>query len=93
MDNKTFLAALAKSSGCDAKTTTTLCDKLVGVLASVASDLDNSAIPGFGTFVSTKEDEQIVELESGKKALVPPRVTVSFVNGSKLRKTVNSAKK
>jgi nucleoid DNA-binding protein len=93
MDNKNFLTALAKDTGIDVKTAATLCEKLAGVLANVASELDNSAIPGFGTFVSHKEDERIVELESGAKSLLPPRVSVSFTSGSKLRKNINANKR
>mgnify|MGYP002524456666 FL=1 len=43
------------------------------------SELDSIAVPGFGTFEAKKKNERVVvNPSSGKRMLVPPKITLGF---------------
>ena len=54
MDNRTLLSRVAKATGADARTTSSMAEALTRLMADSAAVLDNVAIPGFGTFVADK---------------------------------------
>lgn len=87
MDNKTFRKTLAERLGRTTKDTDTLVSALSMLLAENATALKAFAIPGFGTFVPEKHDEQIVsDLTTGHRILLPPEITLEFFPGSAFRK-------
>ncbi|MCH5219124.1 MAG: HU family DNA-binding protein [Muribaculaceae bacterium] len=89
MDNRSFIARLAKAADIDNKDASRLSQALCDIMAQCAADNDNVAIPGFGTFVAVKNDERVVtDTESGKRTLLPPEIKVSFRPGSRLKKSV-----
>lgn len=86
MDTRTVTTRLAKRTGQNPRETSVLTEKLVGVLRDSLSDLNTVAIPGFGSFVPTKEDEHVASVD-GKMMLMPPSIAIQFRPGVQLRKT------
>ncbi|MDE6557363.1 MAG: HU family DNA-binding protein [Duncaniella sp.] len=90
MDHKTFISRLAERVGCTTEQATLLTDGLTGVLRDTGIDLDAAAIPGFGTFSTTKSDERVVDdPESGAHTLLPPSITMTFAPSVVLRKKIS----
>lgn len=87
MDNKTFISRLAKRLNREPSEVTTLVEGLCNVFKEVGDNLDSVAIPGFGTFKSSKKDEEIVVDEAtGKRTLLPPVISMEFQPSVVLRK-------
>ncbi len=79
MDNKELVERLSSKLGRDKKDINKLLDALVGVVKSKSCELDSIAVPSFGTFETKKKNERIVMNPStGKRMLVPPKITLSF---------------
>ncbi len=56
-----------------------LLEAFVGVLTTSCCEMDSVHVPGFGSFEPKKRDERImVHPSTGKRMLVPPKVTVGF---------------
>lgn len=65
-------------------------DALRKCLVECAAQGDSVAIPGFGTFVTVKDDERVDrDLSTGRKVLVPPHLSIEFKAGSALIKSIN----
>ena len=89
MDNRTLLSRVAKATGADARTTSSMAEALTRLMADSAAVLDNVAIPGFGTFVADKEAEHVgTDTATGARSLMPPAISVQFRAATKLRKSV-----
>lgn len=89
MDHKTFINRLAERMDCTPEQASTLADGLVEVLRETGSDLDAAAIPGFGTFSTSKTDEQILtDPDTGIRTLLPPAITMTFSPSVVLRKKI-----
>ncbi len=87
MDAKTFNSRLAKALGCEPAEAASLVEGLAGVFGREAANLNSVAIPGFGTFVPTKTDEQIVtDPATDERSLIPPAITLGFQTSVVLRK-------
>lgn len=87
MDNKTFTSRLAKRLDREPGEVATLIEGLCNVFKEVGNNLDSVAIPGFGTFKSSKKDEMIVLDEAtGERTLFPPVITMEFQPSIVLRK-------
>ena len=64
-----------------------LMESMTETIKDYVKDLDEVAIPGFGTFAPVKYDEQIsVDSESGEMKLLPPSVVVEFKPSVVVRK-------
>lgn len=83
--SKTFSADLARRISRNKKDTDALISALTTVTSRLCGELHSYAIPGFGTFVGEKRDEEVVS-EGGKTLLVPPSIKLKFTPASKLRK-------
>lgn len=87
MENKEFVALLAKKMNRDPKDVNSLLEGFSQILKESLSNLETVAIPGFGEFVAIKEDETItIDHSTGKRLLLPPQITVSFKASSIMRK-------
>lgn len=87
MDAKTFNSRLSKALGCDPAEAAQLIEGLGSVFAREATELNSVAIPGFGTFVTSKKDEDIVvDPATGERVLTPPSITLGFQTSVALRK-------
>ena len=68
-----------------------LTDGLALIIRESCAELDNVAIPTFGTFVPVKHKEEVVnDLSTGRKLLVPPEITLEFHPGSMLQKRLRN---
>ncbi len=88
MDSRSFNSHLAAAAGISAREAAILTDHLSSTLRQALSELDNVAIPGFGTFHALKTDEHIeTDPERRVSMLMPPTINVEFTPGTQLRKT------
>jgi len=89
MDSRSFNSRLASRLNVTARQAATLSDALVTVIRTALSDLDNVAMPGFGTFTANKTPEHLQTDEvSGRSMLMPPHISSNFVPGSHLKKSL-----
>lgn len=87
MENKEFVAQLAKKMNRDTKDVTSLLEGFSQVLKDNLSNLESVAMPGFGEFEAIKEDETItIDHSTGKRLLLPPQISVSFRASSIMKK-------
>lgn len=89
MDEKTFIARLAKATGRDTKEIKTLTEALGKVITGCLCENDSVALPGFGEFSPVKDDEKIVtDPISGKSVMMPPHIGVTFTPSSLLKRKI-----
>ena len=83
--NDTISKRMGRSSADVAK----LLDALVATIKERCGELDSIAIPGFGTFEAKKKLERIVvNPGTGKRMLVPPKITRSFKPSALLKSKI-----
>lgn len=69
---------------------TKLLDALRDCLVKCALQGDSVALPGFGTFMTVKDDERVDrDLSTGRQVLLPPHLSVSFKGSTSLIKAIN----
>ncbi|WP_301745425.1 HU family DNA-binding protein [uncultured Duncaniella sp.] len=90
MDNKAFNSRLAKTINRDPEETATLIDALGKLMAEIGTGLDSVAVPGFGTFITIKNDENVItDTESGRRTIVPQSIKMHFQPSVVLRKKLS----
>lgn len=90
MDNKTFISRLSKRLNREPGEVSTLIEGLCVVFRESGAELDSIAIPGFGTFKTTKHEEKVVTDDTtGERKLYPPVITMDFQPSIVLRKKLN----
>lgn len=89
MDSKTLISRLSMESGKSAEEIASAIAAVTATLGAHGATLDAVAIPGFGTFTSTKSDERIITTPDGKRTLLPPAITVDFKSSVLLRKSLS----
>lgn len=86
MDNRTFIDLISGSTGMDKEKITGLITDLSKVIADAMVQEDSIMIPAFGTFEPKKKLERIVVHPlTGRKILVPPKLSVSFRPSSSMK--------
>ena len=94
MDNKQLQETLAKRMGRDNADISKLLEALVTTIKDRCGELDSIAIPGFGTFEAKKKLERIVvNPGTGKRMLVPPKITLSFKPSALLKSKIKRTTK
>ncbi|MFG6391293.1 MAG: HU family DNA-binding protein [Candidatus Amulumruptor sp.] len=64
-------------------------DTIRDCLVKCALQGDSVALPGFGTFVTVKDDERVDrDLSTGRKVLLPPHLSMDFKSSSALLKSL-----
>lgn len=64
-------------------------DSIRDCLVKCALQGDYVALPGFGTFVTVKDDERVDrDLSTGRKVLLPPHLSMDFKSSSALLKSL-----
>lgn len=92
MDNRAFISRFAQRIDRDPKETARLVAALCEIIGHCASECDNVALPGFGTFEANKTAEYVaVNPSDGARILMPPAIKVSFRPGSHLKKAVSKS--
>lgn len=89
MDNKKFIDRLSEILDIDKSETDKLANDLCEIIVEKVAEGDSVVIPSFGNFEPRKKMERIVvHPSSGKKLLVPPRLTISFRASGNLKAKV-----
>ncbi len=90
MDNKNLVSTISKKMSRETKDIISLLEGFSAILKEKCGTLDSIAIPGFGTFEAIKEDEKIsTDLSTGKRMLLPPKISLKFTPSAILRKKIN----
>lgn len=78
---------IAEKTGMDSQKTQLLLEALSKSLSRHSHDLDSVAIPGFGTFITQKIEEELRnDLATGRQMIFPPAIELSFKPSVVLRK-------
>lgn len=89
MDNKLLQDTISKRMGRSNADVSKLLDALVTTIKERCGELDSIAIPGFGTFEAKKKLERIVvNPGTGKRMLVPPKISLSFKPSALLKSKI-----
>lgn len=89
MEYKTFITTLSRSCGMDTKLTGTIAEALKDIIVRSLTNMDDVAIPGFGTFSAIKTNEYLaVDPTTGQRLLMPPGIKASLRISSGLKKAV-----
>ncbi|MCH4155059.1 MAG: HU family DNA-binding protein [Muribaculaceae bacterium] len=79
MDNKELIDIVAKRMDRSPRDVAKLLEALSTTLIEKCGGLDIVAIPGFGSFEPKKKLERVtVNPASGKKMLIPPKISLTF---------------
>lgn len=91
MDSKTFFETLSQRLDISMGTVNLLTEALGMEIGRQAENLDTVVMPGFGSFQSRLREERVsVHPASGKRLLVPPRITLTFKQSPLLKQKINS---
>ena len=91
MDNKNFIERLSARCGIEAEKVERLVEDLGEIIGESIVEEDCVAIPSFGSFEAKKKMERVVvHPSSGRKLLVPPKLTISFRPSGALRQRVRA---
>lgn len=91
MDNKTFLETLSKRINAGKDETSEMIEAFCHVLTDSALENDTVTFPGFGSFEPRKRIERIaIHPSSGKRMLIPPKITLTFRPSTLLKQKVRS---
>ena len=91
MDQKTFLDTLSQRLESGKEETAEMVGALSQVLTDVALSGDSATFPGFGSFEPRKRLERIaIHPSSGKRMLIPPKITLTFRPSSLLKQKVRN---
>lgn len=89
MDNKQLQEAVAKRMDRSSADVAKLLNAFVTIIKERCGELDSIAVPGFGTFEAKKKLERIVvNPGTGKRMLVPPKITLSFKPSALLKSKI-----
>lgn len=89
MDNKRFIEILSERVGLDKDCTSRVINDLCEVISETVVQEDCVVISSFGSFEPKKKMERIVmHPSSGKKLLVPPRLTLGFKPSTLLKNEI-----
>lgn len=86
MNNKEFIATVAKKSGLSSSETAKYVDSLVSVMVERLKENDQLNVSGFGVFEVKMRKERIsVNPKTGQRMLIPPKLVPSFRPSAKIK--------
>lgn len=89
MNNKDFIAALAKNMDTTKDQTQKLVNSVIAAMVDTFDDGENVTIANFGTFELKKRLERIiVNPSSGQRMLVPPKIVLNFKPSAQVRENI-----
>lgn len=89
MNNKEFIAELARRTKSNAKETQQKVNTLVAEITEHLCEEDSIAIPNFGTFETKKRLERVlISPTTGQRMLVPPKMVVGFKQSNVLKNKI-----
>ena len=90
IDTKSLVRNVAEATGISEKDTGTLISALAALMRERCPQGDSIAVPGFGTFEPRKRAERLnVHPSTGKRMLLPPKITLSFKQSQLLKQRLN----
>jgi len=93
MNNKEFITELSSRLNLQFKETQDVANNLLETFTSLLEKGNEVALTGFGSFEVKKRNERIIiNPSSGKKMLVPPKLTVNFKQSSILKAKTQGTK-
>ncbi|MDE5840750.1 MAG: HU family DNA-binding protein [Muribaculaceae bacterium] len=91
MDHKTFIETLSQRVNAGKDETTEMVASFCEVLTDTSLDGDSITFPGFGSFEPRKREERIaLHPSTGKRMLIPPKITLTFRPSSLLKQKVRN---
>jgi len=79
MNNKEFIAELARRTGYSPRDTQRLVDDVVNAMGDAFQESHAVMVPNFGLFETKKKMERIiVNPSTGQRMLVPPKLVLGF---------------
>ena len=92
MDTKTLVNILSDNLGREPEDVEVLIRSISEILASAVKHGDMVAVPGFGTFEPKMREERVATHPStGKKILVPPKLSMVFKPSAILKQRVRKS--
>lgn len=89
MDSKTFINKIALKLNRTPEDVASDVKSLANLIAESVKDGDSIAVPGFGSFEPKMKKERVASHpSSGKKLLVPPKLTMVFKPSAILKQKV-----
>lgn len=89
MNNKEFIAELARRTKSNSKETQQRVGLLIQLITEHLCDEDSIMISNFGTFETKKRLERVlVSPTTGQRMLVPPKVVVGFKQSNTLKSKI-----
>ncbi|MCH5236574.1 MAG: HU family DNA-binding protein [Muribaculaceae bacterium] len=90
MDNKTIVDHISRKLDISRESVNMMIESLSKVFGNCGAEMDTISISGFGNFEPRKRQERIaLHPASGKKLLVPPRITMVFKSSPILKQRIN----
>ena len=92
MDTKTLVGILSDNLGREPEDVSKLIRSIADILAADVKQGDMVAVPGFGTFEPKMREERVATHPStGKKILVPPKLSMVFKPSAILKQRVRKS--
>lgn len=92
MDTKTLVGILSDNLGREPEDVAVLIRSISDILAAAVKQGDMVAVPGFGTFEPKMREERVATHPStGKKILVPPKLSMVFKPSAILKQRVRKS--
>lgn len=89
MNNKDFVAALAKNVDLSKDQTQKLVNIVIDAMVETFEQGENMTVANFGTFETKKRMERIiVNPASGQRMLVPPKIVLNFKPSAQVRENI-----
>jgi DNA-binding protein HU-beta len=86
MNNKEFIAKMAKRGGLSIADATSMVDAIVALVTERLKENDQINISGFGVLEAKKRNERLsVNPKTGQRFLIPPKIVPAFRPSSKLK--------
>ena len=86
MNNKEFVASVAKKTGLSASETAKYIDTLVSVMVERLKENDQLNVSGFGVFeVKMRKERVSVNPKTGLRMLIPPKLVPAFRPSAKIK--------
>ena len=91
MNNKDFIAELARRTGYSPEDTQQMVDIVIETMGDYFQEDDSVSISSFGSFEIKKKMERImVNPSTGQRMLVPPKLVLSFKPNISLKERIKS---
>lgn len=91
MDAKTLITLLAEKLGREPEDVEVLLETLSNIIVEQVKEGDSVAVPGFGQFEPKMKAERVAcHPSSGKKILVPPKLSMVFKPSALLKQRVRN---